>query len=152
MRRVAVSGPVDLPPERAMALWTDLRRWPVFVEGFGSVLAGEREWPQLGGRLIWQSTPGGRGRVTERVVDVIPGERIVTQVFEQQLVGTQSVTFAPLGDGPGAHVELALDYELAMGSPLKGVLDVVFIRRALQSSLTRTLGRFAIEAAEDARL
>ena len=103
MRRVAASAPVDLDPERAMALWTDLRRWPVFVEGFGTVVSGGRDWPARDTRLIWQSAPGGRGRVTERVRELRPGERIVTEVFEEQLVGTQTVSFGPPpADGPGA--------------------------------------------------
>ena len=154
MRRIAVSGPVDLPPDRAMELWTDLRRWPVFVEGFQTVLSGAREWPAPGTRLIWQSTPGGRGRVTERVLDLRPAERIVTEVFEEQLVGRQTVSFGPVvaGGGGEATVELALEYELAREAPLKGLVDLLFIRRALRDALARTLRRFAIEAAEDARL
>lgn len=154
MGRVAVSGAIDLPPARALTLWTDLRRWPVFVEGFQTVLSGGREWPDPGARLIWQSSPGGRGRVTERVLELAPGERIVTEVFEQRLIGTQTVSFAPPHPGgPGeAIAEIALDYRLAREAPLTGLLDVVFIRRAQRGALERTLRRFAIEAAEDATL
>jgi hypothetical protein len=45
---------------------------------------------------------------------------------------------------------------LVLGSrrygPLRAVADFIFIRRALRDSLRRTLRRFAVEAAEEARL
>jgi hypothetical protein len=47
---------------------------------------------------------------------------------------------------------LRLDYELARGGPLRAIADVLFIRRALNQALGRTLARFATEAAEEAAL
>jgi hypothetical protein len=112
------------------------------------VLQVGRGWPEVGGRVVWESTPDGRGRVTETVVESAP-DRFSTQVFEEALIGTQTLRLLPASDG--AEVELSLEYELAKYGPLGGVADALFIRRALRDSLRRTLTRFAIEAAEDAR-
>ena len=142
---------VDLEPDRAWALWTDLSRWPTFVEGFGHVLEQRGEWPDQGSRVVWMSTPGGRGRVTEKVTASQPGASFATQVFEEALAGTQLLSFEPAEEGR-TRVELRLDYELVSGGPLRVVADVLFIRRALNQALNRTLARFATEAAEEAAL
>ena len=142
---------VKLDPDRAWALWSDVRRWPTFVEGFANVAEQSAEWPGQGSRVVWTSTPGGRGRVTEKVSDSEPGARFATRVFEDALSGTQLVTFARAEDGR-TRVEMRLDYELVRGGPLRVLADVLFIRRALNQALNRTLARFATEAAEEAAL
>jgi hypothetical protein len=147
---------VDLPPRRAAELWTDVRRWPTFVEGFARVLELAGHWPEEGAKVVWESIPGGRGRVTERVREWRPPDgdgdgRLVTQVFELALTGTQTVEFAAGEDG-GSAVGLELDYRLAKEGPLAWLTDLLFIRRALTASLGRTLRRFATEAAEEAGL
>jgi uncharacterized membrane protein len=98
---------------------------------------------------VWESTPDGRGRVTETVVEH-EADRFSTRVFEEALMGTQTLRVAPAPDG--SEVELTLDYELAKWGPLAGVADALFIRRALRDSLRRTLYRFAVEAADEAGL
>jgi uncharacterized membrane protein len=142
---------VELDRERAWALWTDTRRWPSFVEGFHHLVEQAPDWPGEGARLVWQSTPGGRGRVTERVTVSQPGVAFATRVFEEALAGAQHTSFETADDGR-TRVELRLDYELADGGPLKAIADVLFIRRALNQALNRTLARFATEAAEEAAL
>ena len=142
---------VDLDPQRAWALWTDVGRWPAFVEGFAHALEKAPEWPEPGARLVWQSGHGGRGRVTERVTASDPGRAFATEVFEDALSGTQLVAFEVSEDGR-TRVELRLDYQLAGPGLLKPVTDVLFIRRALGQALQRTLARFAAEAAEEAAL
>ena len=142
---------VSLDPQRAWSLWTDVRRWATFVEGFGHVVEQAGEWPGQGSRVVWQSTPGGRGRVTEKVTASEPGAAFATRVFEEALAGTQLTTFDTAEDGR-TRVELRLDYELANPSPLRVIADVLFIRRALNQALNRTLARFATEAAEEAAL
>ena len=139
---------VPLPPTAAEELWRDVRRWPSFIEGFAHALEVDRGWPAAGSRLVWQSIPGGRGRVTERVRDHEPAGRLVTQVFEEALTGTQTATCED--DDGGTRVALELRYELARGGPLRKITDVLFIRRALSESLGRTLRRFATEAREAA--
>jgi hypothetical protein len=141
---------VDLDPERAYALWVDVRRWATFVDGFARVKRIDDEWPEPGAKLVWESTPEGRGLVTERVTEAIAGARHVTEVFEERCAGTQTVTFEP--DEAGALAQLEYDYELSKGGPLRGITDVLFIRRAQSDALVRTLRRFATEAAEEAAL
>src|SRR5436305_4740664 len=107
---------VQLPADRAFGLWTDLSRWPTFIDGFGHVERGDDSWPGEGAKLVWRSGPSGRGVVTERVLASEPGAQIATEVFEERLTGTQTVTFLP-GEGDGSRVELVLDYELTRGGP-----------------------------------
>jgi len=142
---------VDLDPGHAWALWTDVRRWPTFVEGFSQVVERSPDWPTQGAKLVWSSTPGGRGRVTEKVTIAEPAGRFETRVFEEALSAAQLVSFARAEDGR-TRVELRLDYELAQSGPLRALADVLFIRRALTQALHRTLARFAAEAAEEAAL
>ena len=141
---------VRLDPQRAFDLWADVRRWPTFVDGFARVRRQGEEWPARGAKLEWESTPEGRGIVTERVVESEPGRLLVTQVLEERCTGTQSVSFEP--DGEGALAQIEYEYELSRGGPLRGITDVLFIRRAQSDALRRTLRRFATEAAEEAEL
>jgi hypothetical protein len=145
MRTVSVATELDLPPQPAVRLWTDTGRWPTFVDGFARVLEKSDNWPEPGSKVVWESIPAGRGRVTERVVEHTD-DCFVTEVFEERLNGTQSVRFA-LGE---AYMEL--QYELQTGGPFRAVTDALFIRRALTDALSRTLRRFATEAAEEASL
>jgi uncharacterized membrane protein len=94
--------------------------------------------------------PGGRGVVTERVTKALPGALHEVAVFEERLDGTQTVTFSP--DDDATRVELQLDYSVSVGGPLKPVVDVLFIRRAENDALARTLRRFRTEAVEQASL
>ena len=142
---------VELDPGHAWALWTDVRRWPTFVEGFSSVIEQSGDWPTQGAKIVWMSTPGGRGRVTEKVTVAEPAARFETLVFEEAMNGKQLVSFARADDGR-TRVELRIDYELAQRGPLRALADVLFIRRALTQALHRTLARFATEAAEEAAL
>ena len=149
---------MSFPPDQALELWVDLGRWPSFVDGFASVVEVSPDWPEAGAGLVWRSTAGGRGRVSERVeayeapppapdaaMQSSPG-RLVTRVEEEALTGVQTVTFAPAPEG--ARIDLALDYELTRGGVLQPVTDLLFIRRALRDSLRRTLRRFAGVGAE----
>jgi hypothetical protein len=140
---------VPLTPPDALALWSDVDRWPTFVEGFARLLERSPDWPAKGARVVWESKPDGRGRVTETAVENSP-ERFSTQVFEEALMGTQTLRVVPAPDG--CEVELTLDYELAKYGPLAGVADAIFIRRALRDALRRTLFRFRVEAEEEASL
>jgi hypothetical protein len=132
-----------------LRLWTDVDRWPSFVEGFARRLELTAAWPERGGRVVWESTPDGRGRVTETVLDNEP-DRFATQVYEKALTGTQTLRTLPASDG--SEVELSLEYQLTRYGPLRGIADALFIRRALRDSLRRTLYRFSIEAEEEANL
>lgn len=150
MRIARAEVQVVLAPEAALRLWTDATRWPTFVEGFARVIERDPGWPAEGSRLVWESIPTGRGRVTEKVVRGAAAERFATQVFEDRLVGLQ--TFRAAESEAGSRVELSLEYTLTKYGALGGVADAIFIRRALRDALHRTLSRFAVEAEEEAGL
>jgi hypothetical protein len=149
VRTARAGAAVPLSPAAALELWRDVERWPSFVEGFARRLELSPDWPAEGARVVWESSPDGRGRVTETVVEY-ETDRFSTQVFEEALMGTQTLRVAPGPDG--AEVELTLDYELAKYGPLAGLADAIFIRRALRDALRRTLFRFGVEAEEEAEL
>ena len=149
MRTARARALVPLTAPHALALWSDVERWPSFVEGFARRLELSSDWPAKGARVVWESGPEGRGRVTETVMEN-SADRFSTQVFEEALMGTQTLRVAPAQDG--AEVELTLDYELVKYGPLAGLADAIFIRRALRDALRRTLYRFKIEAEDEASL
>jgi hypothetical protein len=149
MRRASARATLPLTPPEVFDLWSDTDRWASFVEGFARRLEITEAWPEKGGRVVWESTPTGRGRVTETVVETA-ADRFSTQVFEDALAGTQTLRALPASDG--SEVELSLEYELAKYGPLRGIADALFIRRALRDALRRTLARFEVEAEEEARL
>ncbi|HEV2723212.1 MAG TPA: SRPBCC family protein [Thermoleophilaceae bacterium] len=146
---MSAAAEVPLEPPEALRLWADVGRWPSFVEGFARVGELSPDWPEPGSKVVWLSHPGGRGRVTEKVIASDP-LRFSTRVFEERLAGTQTAEVAPAQGG--ARVDVQLEYELATGGPLRVVGDLLFVRRALRAALTRTLGRFAVEAQDDAGL
>jgi hypothetical protein len=151
VRIAGARAAVPLEPEAALALWADADRWPTFLEGFGRVVSVDAAWPEEGAAAVWESIPGGRGRVTERVVGR-DAARLEAQVFEDALAGTQAFVARPDPERGGSLVELTLEYELSGGGPLRALSDAVFIRRALRDALRRTLRRFAVEAEEEAGL
>ncbi len=149
MRTARAGSVVRLTPPETLALWTDVERWPSFVEGFARRLELAPDWPAKGARVVWESTPEGRGRVTETVVEH-ETDRFATQVFEEALMGTQTLRVAPTDDG--TELQLELEYQLEKYGPLSGIADAIFIRRALRDALRRTLFRFGIEAEDEAGL
>src|SRR5215207_1099845 len=149
VRTARAGSVVRLTPAQALALWSDVERWPSFVEGFARRLELASDWPAKGARVVWESTPDGRGRVTETVLENDP-EHFSTTVYEEALIGTQTLRVAPTNDG--TEVQLELEYQLEKYGPLAGLADAIFIRRALRDALRRTLFRFGIEAEDEAGL
>jgi hypothetical protein len=150
MSRVAVRTRVDQSVGAAEELWYDPRRWAGFVDGFHHVVKVEGDWPGVGARAVWDSTPAGRGRVSERVVEYEAGRGQALAVDDPRMRGTQRVHFVP-GD-ESTEVRLELEYELKEGNLLTPLVDLLFIRRALRDALRRTLARFARELAADHEL
>jgi hypothetical protein len=149
MRTALARRPVVLPPAEALRLWSDAARWPTFVEGFARLLERSPGWPAPESRVVWESSPGGRGKVTEKVVEN-GADGFATMVFEDALIGRQ--TLRAVAAGEGSEVELSLEYTLTRYGPFGLVADALFIRRALRDALRRTLVRFAVEAEEEAGL
>jgi hypothetical protein len=147
-RRVQVAQLLRARLSEVEALWYDPQRWASFVDGFGHVARLSDDWPAAGATLSWDSLPGGRGRVVEHVEAYTPGEGQTSLVEDETLSGRQQVSFA-VDEPESVVVRLALEYELKQSGPLRAVVDLLFIRRALADSLGRTLARLAIELESD---
>ena len=140
---------IELPGQVSAAerLWYDPARWAAFVDGFHHVEKLEGDWPQSGARVLWRSTPDGRGLVDERVVryEVRAGQTVAVE--DPNMSGTQTVTFTPKPDGV-SEMALELDFTIKSRFPLAGF----FVRRAFADSMQRTLSRFRRELQGDLEL
>ena len=127
----------------AEALWYDPHRWQAWVDGFGHVVSLSDGWPRRGAELVWDSPPGGRGRVTERVVHYEMRLGQTLEVEDATMTGTQKVAFEP---GPEeVEVILSLEYRIKDRTAFTPVVDLLFVRRAMTDALRRTVTRFANE-------
>ena len=150
MGRASASITVPGRAAEAEALWYDRTRWPAWVDGFGHVVKLDEGWPEPDARLLWDSKPGGRGRVVERVRAYEARVGQTLEVEDEQLRGSQRVAFSPSADA--VQVTLELEYELKERNALTPLTDALFIRRALRDSLKRSLARFARERRSDLEL
>jgi hypothetical protein len=139
-----VSATVELPGRISDAerLWYDLDRWPEWVDGLAEIIDIQGEWPKRGSTVVWQSTPAGRGRVTEEVIEYELRSGQVSQVQDDSVSGRQSVTFTPREQG--LELRLALDYQFKRRSLVTPLVDLLFIRRLMGASLGRTLAQFQL--------
>ena len=143
MGRARASISVPGRAAEAEALWYDPHRWQAWVDGFGHIVSLDGEWPQPGAELVWQSPPGGRGRVTERVVAYEMRLGQTVEVEDATMTGRQSVRFEP---GPDSvEVTLSLEYRIKDRTPLTPAVDLLFVRRAMSDALRRTVTRFSNE-------
>ena len=135
----------------AEELWYDTNRWPTFVDGLGHVFKVDEGWPRTPGSVaIWDSKPGGRGRVLERVVSFEARVGQTVEVEDEKIHGRQTVRFAPNTDGTSVTIEL--DYAIKQDRGVLAVVDFLFVRRPMRDSLKRTLVRFEREARAPADL
>jgi len=147
MGRVRASIVVPGLASQAEELWYDPTRWPSFIDGLHHIARLEGDWPRAGARVLWDSPPGGRGRVQERVTRYVAREGQTLEVEDEKLRGTQSVSFTPVEGG--AIVALELRYALKEQRPGMPLVDLLFIRRPQRESLERTLRRFRAEVAAE---
>jgi hypothetical protein len=138
--RTKVDGVSIAEAER---LWYDRDSWPLFIDGFHAIASVAGEPPLVGSIVLWQSTPAGRGEVRETVIDYEPGVGQALEVEDRAISGRQRVSFASR-DGQ-LTVTLELDYRLEGANPFRAVTDWLFIRRAQNESLQRTLTAFRLE-------
>ena len=143
MGRVRASIAIAALASEAEALWYDTSRWPTFVDGLHHIARLDGDWPNPGARVLWDSNPGGRGRVQERVTAYVAREGQTVEVEDEKIFGTQQITFTPTESG--VTVTLELRYELKDRKPGMPLIDLVFIRRPQRDSLARTLRRFRTE-------
>jgi hypothetical protein len=147
MGRVRASVVVFGHASEAEELWYDTTRWPTFVDGLHHIARLEGDWPRAGARVLWDSQPGGRGRVQERVTSYVAREGQTVDVEDEKLRGTQRVTFTPVEGA--VTVTLELRYSLKEQRSGMAVVDLLFIRRPQRESLERTLRRFRTEVAAE---
>src|SRR5262249_14422097 len=144
-----VSARVEVPGQAsdAEALWYDHARWPAFIDGCKYIALVEGDWPAAGARLGWGSVPGGRGRGVGAGggYQGRAGESLAVE--DEQIRGTQRVSFVP--HSGGVTVSLELDYELKQPRGKFGAFDLLFVRRPQREALERTLRRFAREVRAD---
>jgi len=150
MPRVRAVEKVPGLASEAEAVWYDPQRWPSWIDGFGHLAKLEGDWPAIGSRAVWDSKPGGRGRVVERVRAYEARVGQTLEVEDEKLRGSQRVAFSPSADA--VQVTLELEYELKARNALTPLTDALFIRRALRDSLKRSLVRFARERRADIEL
>ena len=145
---------LELPGVQASAaedLWYDTRRWPTFVDGLGHIFKVDEGWPrELGAVVIWDSKPGGRGRVLERVVSFEARVGQTVEVEDEKIHGRQTIGFQP--NPEGTSVTLELHYAIKQDRGVPAVVDFLFVRRPMRDSLKRTLQRFEREARAPADL
>jgi uncharacterized membrane protein len=124
MGRAKANIVVPALASEAEQLWYDTSRWPTFIDGLHHVARLEGDWPHAGSRVVWDSKPGGRGRVQERATSYVAREE-------------------------GVNVVLELRYTLKEDRPGMAIVDLFFIRRQQRESLQRTLRRFRTEVAAE---
>src|SRR5215469_9032234 len=131
MGRVSVAETFPASVHEAESCWYDVARWPGWVDGLERVTEVRGSWPAAGARVVWQSGPAGRGRVVERAVSHEPLRGQTVEVDDDSIRGSQTVTFTPHPDG--VEVALSLDYKLKRRWLLTPLVDLLFIRRAIET-------------------
>ncbi len=143
MRSVAVAQEFPGTVHEAESCWYDISAWPGWVDGCDHVVSVDESWPEPGASVIWQSGPAGRGRVVETVTSHEPLAGLTVKVSDDSIDGTQQVSFSPLDHAVG--VTLLLRYEIKQRGLFTPLVDILFIRRAMETSLRSTLRAFGAE-------
>jgi len=123
--------------------------WPAWADGFAAVVSSEG-YPNAGGRLVWRSTPAGRGQVEETVLEHQPRRLHRIAFADPQTEGELRTTFEI--EGEAVRVTQELSYTLRGGGAFGWASDKLFIRSQQRGSMRRSLLRFKHELDEIARL
>jgi hypothetical protein len=145
--RVVQSFPGSV--HEAERCWYDTAHWPEWVDGLVRVLEVQGDWPRAGALVRWESGPAGRGRVLERVLEheELAGQSVAVE--DDSITGRQQVTFTPVNGS--VELQLSLSYEIKRRSLFTPLVDALFIRRAMATSLRKTLSRFGGQLAASRR-
>jgi len=139
---------VAAPVADAWELYFDADRWRSWVDQFARVISSDG-YPDVGGTLVWESNPAGRGRVAERVLAHEDRRLHVVSFEDPTTTGTLEVRFEMVAAGDDSDrttkVEQKLTYELREGGALGRLTDKLFIRGQMRQSLLRSLGEFRSE-------
>jgi hypothetical protein len=145
MRTVAVSLSFPGTVHEAESSWYDIKRWPLWVDGMARIDEVVGDWPEPGAIVRWESGPAGRGHVTEKVVAHEPLRGQTVEVTDDAIWGRQHVSFTPEEDA--VAVSVSLEYQVMKRTVFTPVVDLLFIRGAMERSLRSTLTRFGAELA-----
>lgn len=147
MASVEAAREIEAPLAEVWKLYFDPARWASWVDGFASVVSSDG-YPETGGKLVWRSTPAGRGEVSERVLAHEPRSLHRITFEDPAAAGELEVRFEirPSETGRLTKVSQRLDYRLTSGGPLRGLTDLLFIRSQMRRSLERSLAELKLEA------
>lgn len=149
MAEVSAEVEVEAPLADVWDLYFNPESWRSWVDGFARLTASEG-YPEPGGSLSWESTPAGRGRVSERVLEHQPRRLHRIAYTDPGSAGELETSFEMVpadGRGRRTRVVQALRYELQDAGPLAALTDRLFIRSQMRRSLQRSLAGLMIEAA-----
>ena len=148
MAEVSAELEIAVPVADVWDLYFDADRWASWVDQFARVLSSDG-YPDVGGTLVWESNPAGRGRVGERVL-VHEERRLHVVSFEDpSTTGTLEARFEMVAAGESeraTRLGQKLTYELRDGGALGKLTDRLFIRSQMRQSLQRSLSEFRAEA------
>jgi uncharacterized protein YndB with AHSA1/START domain len=141
MAEVEATIEIPRPVAEVWELYFDRERWRNWVDGFARTTASEG-YPEPGGTLSWESTPAGRGRVSERVISHEERRLHHVAYTDPGSEGEQEARFEMVpagGDERRTRVQLRLDYRLHDAGPVSAITDRLFIRSQMRRSLQRSL-------------
>jgi hypothetical protein len=129
----------------AETCWYDTSSWPSWVDGLDHVEVVTGDWPHAGSSVRWRSGPAGRGSVLEQVSahEPLAGQTVTVQ--DDSISGRQNLALTPVEEG--VEVRLSLEYAIKRQTLFTPLVDLLFIRRAMETSLRRTLTSFGAELA-----
>ncbi len=148
MSEVAAEVEIPAPLAEVWDLYFDPERWRTWVDGFARVSSSDG-YPEEGGTLVWESTPPGRGRVAERVLEHEPRRLHRISFRDPSTEGNLETRFEMVAAGEGeraTRVTQELGYRLLERGPLSAVTDLLFIRSQMRQSLQRSLADLRGEA------
>jgi uncharacterized protein YndB with AHSA1/START domain len=132
---------ISAPLADVWELYFDPERWRSWVDGFARVSSSDG-YPEVGGTLVWESTPPGRGRVSERVIEHEPRRLHRVSFRDPSTEGILEARFEMVAAGEGdraTRVVQALTYDLVDKGPISAITDRLFIRSQMRQSLQRSL-------------
>lgn len=136
MSEVSAETTVEADLKEVWDAFFDACRWPMWVDGFDSVVA-DAGYPEAGTNLRWRSIPAGRGEVSERVLAHEPRRLHKVAFSDPESSGELTTTFEI--EGNHVAVKREMTYEITGGGIFNSVADFFFVRRQVTAALAREL-------------
>jgi polyketide cyclase/dehydrase/lipid transport protein len=136
MSEVAAETAIEADLKEVWDVFFDEPRWPMWVDGFDSVLQ-QAGYPDGGGNLRWRSIPAGRGEVSERVLAHEPRRLHKIAFSDPESSGELTTSFEI--KGKRVLVRREMTYEISRGGLFTAAADFFFVRRQVAAALEREL-------------